>query len=171
MISACSVLSEREQHQPSRARCCELHQPVCCRPLHPHQLQWLLRPDCAQRHGFLPADQPDPEAGPFPQLAEPIPPQRRVTSWGVFLSGCWGIWEHHTLVHFIKLFHLFFNVWHISRCIWWHIWRLSSFRWTKMIILAITAISLDVFDIILRKLSEPSVLGWWCRWDIPCFLS
>lgn len=65
----------------------------------------------------------------------------------------------------------FFNVWHISRCIWWHIWRLSSFRWTKMIILAITAISLDVFDIILRKLSEPSVLGWWCRWGIPCFLS
>lgn len=64
-----------------------------------------------------------------------------------------------------------FNVWHISRCIWWHIWRLSSFRWTKMIILAITTIPLDVFDTILTKLSEPSVVGWWCRWGIPCFLS
>lgn len=53
----------------------------------------------------------------------------------------------------------FFNVWHISRCIWRHIWRLSSFRWTKMIVLAITTIILDVFDTILTKLSEPFVVG------------
>lgn len=39
MLSAFSVLSEREQHQPSGACCCVLHQPVCCRSLHPHQLQ------------------------------------------------------------------------------------------------------------------------------------
>lgn len=66
----------------------------------------------------------------------------------------------------------FCNVWPTSKCVWWYIWSLSSFRWTKMIILAITTVTLDVFDTILTKLYEPSVVfGWWCRWGIPCFTS